>query len=186
MKRLILGIILTMSVILQSCVESVESLPPYTGCHGIFGFHEWANQNLIPELDTTLGWDSVFTHVLKCQVTVNAPSMLMVQHPLITNEMIALGTYCQAGIYDELIPFDSAGVTFVHLRSWESNFPISQSCDIGGGVACIKNGVLPIPNEDHPWCSNDYTNWTFILGNPDCICIAPMNDTFNLFCEWRQ
>ncbi len=182
MKRIIF--ILALVTTIFSCTP--EEVPPYDNYDE---FVIWARENLIaPQILPDIWEDSItgFDTVYVCNITPSALSMFMVQHPLYPNEMIELGIYKPGETYEERIPgFKSGAVVLCHLRSWESNNPILHQCAPGGFAWCTKNGIAPIPNDDHSWCTNDYSNWFFIMSNEDCLC-PYTDDPLNILCQWRQ
>lgn len=201
MKRL--RIILLIAVIIlavaalvlsfNSCTaEALEPPPPYSNCAEFVEYARSGDMYLLPtqeDIDEGI-WETVntgFDTTYVAYVKTSAPAVMALQHPILYTKKIELGVYCDTNkYYREVIPgFKTSAVVFAHLRSWESNPNISIVCDTVTLEPFLK--IPPIPNEDHSWCQNDYSNWTLVTANINCMCpYTPAEDPLDILCQWRQ
>lgn len=169
---------------------TLDPPPPYSNCAEFVEYARSGEMFLGPSAedianniwsDDSTGFDTTYVALVK----VSAPSVLIAQHPEDATKFIELGIYCDTSlVYEEVFPgFKTSAVVFAHLKSWESNPNINITCLNGD----LFTKITPIPNEDHAWCENDYSNWTLVTANIDCMCpYTPSEDPLDILCQWRQ
>jgi len=178
-------------VLLIASCSPMEELPPYNDdFNGPGGFVEYAYDEIIDPINVSGIWDDVvtgFDTVYTCFITCNVPSVHILYHPEYVTEEIPIGFYKPGVTYEERIPgFKSNQVVFSAIKSWETN-SFTQYCQNDMNEVCTRTGLPPIADEDHPWCTNPYSNWLLVLHNPNCLCpYTEDEDPLGVLCEWRD